>query len=103
MEPQAKESQTNAEQPQANADQPKPNADQPKPNADQPKPNAEQPQANADQPKPKEPKEEGDYSMRNPKVLCSADPFTPASAPISWLIMLLISLGLLIHLHRQEK
>ena len=57
-----------------------------------------QPQANAEQPQAEEA-----YNMRKPRVLCSAVPNIPPSIPIACLLMLLISLGLLIHLRRMEK
>ncbi len=71
---------------------------QPQANAEQPQANAEQPQANAEQPQAEEA-----YNMRKPRVLCSAVPNIPPSIPIACLLMLLISLGLLIHLRRMEK
>ena len=87
------------ETPQVENPQPQVNAEQPQANTEQPQANTEQPQANTEQPK-----EETDYSMRKPKFLCSATPYIPSSTPIAWLIMLLISLGLLfIHLRRLEK
>ena len=82
----------------ANIEQPQPNAEQPQPNIEKPQTNIEQPQAGAEQPK-----EETDYSMRKPRFSCSATHHLPSSTPIAWLIMLLVSLGLLIHQRRLDK
>ena len=92
------QSQANVEQPQANAEQPQANAEQPQTNTEQPQTNTEQPQANAVQPK-----EETDSTVRKPAGRCSVTPYLPSSTSIAWLIMILISLGLLIHLRRLEK